>query len=211
MKMKVEQPKVQTENLDRVPLASLASKEEVHDKQIQNAVLEYLDVRKVSLERTVFRNVTILESSLEQAECTDVIFEKCDFSNVHFVGSFFHRVIFRNCKLIGTDFSDSRLQHAQFLDCIGDYANFRFAKFKQARFEDCSLKGSDYCGAAVHNFEWNRCNLDRVNLSQVKLNGVDLSDCHFDSLIVNPEDLVGCKIAAHQAMVFVGLLGMVVE
>jgi len=45
----------------------------------------------------------------------------------------------------------------------------------------------------------------------VKLKGVDLSTCEFDSLIVNLEDLEGCKIAPNQASVFVGLLGLIIQ
>lgn len=48
-------------------------------------------------------------------------------------------------------------------------------------------------------------------LSGSKLNGIDLSDCEFDGLQVDIEDLNGRIISPHQASSFVGLLGLVIK
>jgi hypothetical protein len=44
-----------------------------------------------------------------------------------------------------------------------------------------------------------------------KLMGVDLSDCTFDELSVELQDLDGCMISSHQASTFVGLMGMIIR
>ncbi len=53
--------------------------------------------------------------------------------------------------------------------------------------------------------------MDQANLSGSKLEGIDLSDCEFDGLMVEIEDLKGCTISHSQASSFVGLLGLVIK
>jgi uncharacterized protein YjbI with pentapeptide repeats len=135
VKFKIEQPKILVELLETKSIRSLESKDEISNGVIESTTIESQDAIRVSMDKMIFRNVTITESSLEQIELTDIVFENCDFSNVNFSSSFMHRIEFRNCKLIGTSFSQSRFQNVRFLDCLGDFSNFRFATFKQAGFE----------------------------------------------------------------------------
>lgn len=212
MKSKLEPPNIPadlTDLADRVH--SLQAKDEFSIGSIEDITIVRQEARKVSFDKVVFKNVTITESSLTEMELTDVIFDKCDLSNVNCSGSIFHRTEFRNCKLIGTDFTKSRLQHVRFQSCLGDYARFRFAAFKQACFEACSLKSSDFYQSVLQAFTFAGCPLDQAVLSGTKLKGIDLSDCDFDELFVEIEDLRGCIISERQASAFVGLLGLVVK
>ncbi|MDY7991285.1 pentapeptide repeat-containing protein [Paenibacillus polymyxa] len=212
MKIKMELPKIPVDlPVLNEEMYSLRSKGEYRMGSVEDMILDNVEAVKVSLEKMTFKNVTILESSLPESEWTDVIFDKCDLSNVHFSGSFIHRVEFRNCKLLGTDFSRSRLQNVRFSDCLGDYSMFRFANFKQVGFEDCSLISADLYHLTLQKTFFNRCNLDQAMLSGSKLKGIDLSDCEFDGLQVDIEDLNGCIISPHQASSFVGLLGLVIK
>lgn len=211
MTPKITAPKIQEGRLEPETELYVESRLEIADRLIEQTELTELDADRVSFDRVICRQVTITESALREAEFTDTVFENCDFSNVNFADVFLNRVEFKNCKLIGTDFGGGRMQQVRFTDCIADYANFRLVKFKSALFEDCSLIGTDYYAAAVQQFGFERCKIDRINLAEAKLGGVDLSTCEFDSLIVNLEDLQGCRIAPHQAAVFVGLLGLIIE
>ncbi|ASR49138.1 bTB/POZ domain-containing protein KCTD9 [Paenibacillus kribbensis] len=212
MKMKLELPKIPMDlPVLNEEMYSLRSKDELDTGTVEDMVLDHMDVVKVSLDKMTFKNVTIMESSLPESEWTDVIFDKCDLSNVDLSGSFIHRVEFRNCKLLGTDFSRSRLQNVRFLDCLGDYSMFRFSNFKQVGFEDCSLVSADLYHLTLQKTFFTRCNLDQAMLSGSKLKGIDLSDCEFEGLQVDIEDLNGCMISPHQASSFVGLLGLVIK
>ncbi|MNC63849.1 Pentapeptide repeats (8 copies) [compost metagenome] len=120
-----------------------------------------------------------------------------------------NRVEFRDCKLLGTDFSHSKIQHTSFQDCIGHYSNFRFAEFKQVSFNSCSLVHSDYYQSKNKlNLDFSNCDINKASLSGLKLKGIDLSDCQFEELLVESEDLEGCTIAPHHASSLIGLLGI---
>jgi hypothetical protein len=212
MKNKMELPKIPADlPVLNEEIRSIRSKDELSIGSVEDIILDNMEAVKVSLEKMTFKNVTIMESSLPESEWTDVIFDKCDLSNVNFSGSFIHRVEFRNCKLLGTDFSRSRFQNVRFSDCLGDYSMFRFANFKQVGFEDCSLISADLYHLTLQKTSFARCNLDQATLSGSKLKGIDLSDCEFDGLQVEIEDLNGCIISPHQASSFVGLLGLVIK
>lgn len=212
MKSKLEQPKIPSDLPDISDrMHALMTKDEFSHGCIEDITIHSQEAARVSFEKIVFRNVTIAESSLPDAELTDVIFEKCDLSNVDFAGIFLHRTEFRNCKLMGTDFTKSRLQHVSFLSCLSDYALFRFANFKQVEFEDCSLVSADYYQSSLNKTSFIRCKIDQAILSGVKLKGIDLSDCDFDELMVEIDDLRGCIISAGQASTFAGLLGLVIK
>jgi uncharacterized protein YjbI with pentapeptide repeats len=76
---------------------------------------------------------------------------------------------------------------------------------------ECSLVSGDFFQATPQKLEFTECNIDQALLSGVKLKGMDLSDCNFDSLHVDIEDLDGCIISDAQAASFVGLLGLIVK
>jgi uncharacterized protein YjbI with pentapeptide repeats len=212
MKPKIEAPKI-PDNLTPWgrDILSLQPKDEFRLFSISDMVLEGQEAAKVSFEKAVFKNVTVTDSSLTGLELTDVVFDKCDLSNVCLTDSFFHRTEFRHCKLIGTDFTRSRFQNVRFVGCSGDYSAFRFCKFKQAAFENNSLISADYFHSALQKTWFTECRIDQANLSGVNLEGIDLSDCEFDGLKVEIEDLNGCIIAPHQASSFAGLLGLIMK
>ncbi|HFL2538681.1 TPA: hypothetical protein ACG3G9_003845, partial [Clostridioides difficile] len=56
-----------------------------------------------------------------------------------------------------------------------------------------------------------QCNIDQSFMTGTKLKGLDLSNCQFDSLVLNMEDLNGCVISPYQAATFVGLMGIVIK
>jgi uncharacterized protein YjbI with pentapeptide repeats len=78
-------------------------------------------------------------------------------------------------------------------------------------FEDCSLISADYYTSIFKKILFTRCNMDQAYMIGSKLTGVDLSDCTFDQLNVEIQDLDGCIISSHQASSFVGLMGMIIR
>lgn len=212
MKQKLDLPKIPdglvsiTNDLNR-----LRTKDEFRLGQASDCTIAGQDAQKISIDKCIFRNVTVTESSLVGIEMTDVVFEKCDLSNVCLTDAFLHRVEFRNCKLIGTDFTRSRFQNVRFLGCVGDYMLLRFAHFKQVAFENSSLRSSDFYYSTLHKTAFSACHIDQTVFSGCKLEGIDLSDCEYDGLIVEIEDLNGCIISQRHASSFVGLLGLITK
>ncbi|WP_342555918.1 pentapeptide repeat-containing protein [Paenibacillus sp. FSL R7-0652] len=209
--MKIEKPKLQQQLLEAEPVYALESKTEYKDRLIENIALDLQEVSKVSFENVLFRHVTILESTLEHCEFTDVRFEHCDFSNVNLQDSFMHRTQWLNCKLVGTDFSGSRWQNVSVLQSICDYSSFRFAHLKQVEYAECSLAGADFAYLKLQKIALSLCKMDQVIFTGTAMKGMDLSDCDFDALLLTLEDLAGCAIAPHQAASFVGLMGLIIK
>ncbi|MBR2566320.1 MAG: pentapeptide repeat-containing protein [Paenibacillus sp.] len=209
--MKIDKPKRFEHLLESEPIHALESKTEYKDRLIENVTLDLQEVSKASFERVVFRHVTLLESSLEHCEFTDVRFEHCDFSNVNLQDTFMHRTEWKNCKLVGADFSGSRWQNVSVLQSIADYSNFRFAHLQQVQYAECSLIGADFAYLKLQKIELNECKLDQVTFTGTSMKGLDLSDCEFDALTLTIEDLMGCVIAPYQAATFAGLMGLIIK
>lgn len=209
---KMESPKI-TSDLPElsIDLNSLQSEDQYDYGLVSDQLMEYQDVRKVSFEKIIFKNVTITETSLTELELTDVIFDKCDLSNVNFSNSAIHRTEFRSCKLIGTDFTGSTLRNVRFSSCFGDYATFRFFNARQVAFEECSLICADFYQTTLQKVSFTGSKIDQAQLSGTKLHGIDLSDCDFERLGVEIQDLSGCIISPYQASSFAGLLGLVIR
>lgn len=212
MNFKMDQPNI-PDQLDILTheVHSLRTKDEFRLKSVSDVFIDGQDAQKVSFDKCVFKNVTVTESALVGIELTDVVFERCDLSNVCLTDSFLHRTEFRNCKLIGTDFTRSRFQNVRFLGCVSDYASFRFTNFKQAAFESNSLIRADFFHSDLQKTMFTACHIDQAVLSGTKLEGIDLSDCEFDGLVVEIEDLKGCIISQRHAYTLVGLLGVIMK
>lgn len=212
MSNKIEQPRIpEPELLLPQQIHSLASKDEFSRCLISGSLIEYQDAARVSFDKTIFKNVTIAESSLNGIELTDVIFDHCDLSNVDFSDAFIHRTAFRDCRLIGTDFTRARFQNVSVIGCIGEFAVFRFVSFKGVSFERSSLISADYYQSSLNGLYFSECNLDQATLAGCRLKDIDLSDCEFTGLTVDLQDLNGCIISAEQAASFAGLLGLVIK
>jgi len=212
MKHKIEAPNVPDSLTDMTAeLTALRTKDELRLGAVSDTVIEGQEARKVSFEKMVFTNVTVTDCTFVGIELTDVIFEKCDLSNVCLTDSFFHRTEFRNCKLIGTDFARSKFRNVRFTGCVGDYAAFRLSDFKHTVFEGNSLVGADYYHCSLHKSAFADCQIDQAIMSGTRLEGIDLSDCEFDGLTVEIEDLKGCAVSARQASSFAGLLGLIIK
>lgn len=186
-------------------------RDDFHGGLISGTHLTGLEAERVAFSQFRFRQVTITESMLIGLELMDVVFEGCDLSNVCLSDASLHRVVFHQCKLMGTEFSGGTLHHVTFSECLADMALFRFARCKHVSFCQCSLVAADFYHADLQKSDFASCRLDQAVLSGCRLAGMDLSDSHFESLVVEVEDLQDCEIAQHQAASFAPLLGLIVK
>ena len=197
--------------LDEIPYKDLQSDDFFEMGMFKDTMIENRKATKVTFDNFRFESVTMTETSLHFLELTDVIFERCDLSNLDFSNATIHRTEFRNCKIIGIDLTEATLRNVLFHNCIGDFANFRYANFKQVLFEESSLRSADFYSSTFLKVYMQQCNLDAVQLSATKLDGMDLSNCEFTVLGVGIEDIKGCTISKEQASVFANLFGLIVK
>ncbi|RTE08902.1 pentapeptide repeat-containing protein [Paenibacillus whitsoniae] len=207
--LKIEQPKLPA---DMPPLVLKEERMEPEDS-FHTGIISQCDIDnqrayKVAFDKIIFRNVTFSRISMKEIELTDVIFEKCDLSNVDFGTATIHRTEFRDCKIMGMNLSDATIRNTGFYNCLGDYLTLRMANLKQVLFHQCSLIGADFYEATVQKIALEDCKLDQAQLSGVKLEGIDLSTNSFARLGVNVENLRGCIISREQAAVFANLIGL---
>lgn len=81
MNNKIEPPRIPDPGLlTPQDIHTLASKDEFSRCLFEGALIEYQEATRVAFDKTIFKNVTITESSLQRIELTDVIFDHCDLS-----------------------------------------------------------------------------------------------------------------------------------
>lgn len=205
---KLEEPRL-PHNLPLLELDQLDSGQYIEAGLLQDASIEYQEAHKVIVDKTVFRNVVFAQCSLIGVELTDVVFDKCDLSNANFSDAIIHRSEFLNCKMVGTNLTGATLRNVRFQQCLADYATLRFADMKSIVLEECSLIKSDFYHCKLQKKTvFRQCNIDGAQFSGTELDGIDLSDCEFNGIGVEADNLKGCFIAREQAYLFAGLFGL---
>src|SRR5699024_10249486 len=125
-------------------IQSLKDEDIIEYKQIEKQQLLSTSLAYVQFKKTVFRNIRFVDTEWIRLECTDVIFENCDFSNIAFIDAVFHRVTFKNCKLMGTNFADTNIQDCSFEECVSRLSNYSYAKMNRISFTDCQLDQTEW-------------------------------------------------------------------
>ncbi|WP_227011657.1 pentapeptide repeat-containing protein [Paenibacillus lutimineralis] len=209
--LKIEPPRVAPDELSLLELPGIGSNDNYEMALVQDCVIEDQEANKATFDMVKFKNVLFSNTSLTGIELTDVIFEKCDLSNIDFSGAIIHRTEFRDCKMMGMNLTDATLRNVVLNHCLADYANFRFSNMKQVIIQDSFLRKADFGYSKWLKVEFYQADIDQAQLSDIDLNGIDLSDCAFNGLGVNVENLRGCIITREQAYVFANLFGLIIK
>ena len=91
----------------------------------------FLEERFLEFKECKFDNMIFAESKMVKSDLSNVIFEKCDLSNVDFTDSSIHRVVFKNCKMTGVNMADCNLKYVQIINSKCDYLNLSFSKLEE--------------------------------------------------------------------------------
>ncbi|WP_088815851.1 MULTISPECIES: pentapeptide repeat-containing protein [Listeria] len=169
------------------------------------------ETESLVINQSKFENVFFEGRYYPKFDLTDVLFEKCNLSNVTLYSSTVHRVTFSDCKLTGVDFSDSLLHNVTFQNCLLDLAGFSFSKFKNATFIDCQLTGAEFESTEFKQFSFQNCLLTDCLFANTSLSGLDFTSCTFEKLIASIESLKGLKVNEEQALKLSTLLGIIIE
>src|SRR6476620_2483556 len=108
-KLKIQQPKIPS---SLTPL-DFNDREDSYINMaiISDCSISQEEIEKLIFEEVVFKNVTFLDGSFRFIQLTDVIFDRCDLSNVDFTDGIIHRVEFRDSKLLGLNLADATLRN----------------------------------------------------------------------------------------------------
>lgn len=166
---------------------------------------ENLVIRQSTLTRIVMQN-----TRLERFEASNVIFEKCDFANLTWIGGSFHQVIFKQCKLTGTNFSESFLRDCQFIECKASLSSFSNSKFNRVLFDDCELEEADFLEVNWTKFALTNSLLNRTNWLGTKVATLDFTSDTFEEILL-PQQLRGLVVNQEQAITIAVNLGLVVQ
>ncbi|GAA0351865.1 pentapeptide repeat-containing protein [Bacillus horti] len=182
---------------------------------IENGIIENIATQlradHVGFSELYLKSVQLQGSQLNASNWTDVIFEKCDLSNVKFNRAQFNRVRFVDCKMVGTDFDEAVFADVQFVQCQGQLSTWSVSTCKDMSFEDCQLKSASFFEAVFERIQFGKSYIDDVQFTGTSLADVDLSLCHFDSIHASAGDLVGSVISPEQAVAFVQAFGVKVK
>ncbi|MCA5012332.1 MULTISPECIES: pentapeptide repeat-containing protein [unclassified Enterococcus] len=173
--------------------------------------LSYQDLRNLVFRECHFDKLTMNRNHLERFECSNVIFEHCDFSNTEWLGASFHQVHFRRCKLTGTNFAESYLRDCTFEDCLADYASFSATNQKVVHFNQTSLNDTEFVEVVWNNLLFEECSLTGSNWFHTKLKELDLRKSTFEKIAFSQELIKGLKVTTEQAVIIAAGLGLSIE
>lgn len=171
----------------------------------------YQTAENMALQGCMLKNIHLQNTHLPRFDCTNVIFENCDLSNVVWIGASFWRVIFRGCKLTGANFAESHLRDCVFEDCLADFSSFSNATLKVVTFDHCQLNEAEFFEMNWQHTRLTNSQLTGSNWFHVKLKGLDFSTNIFDRIALSQENLPGLIVNQEQALVIAMGLGIVIS
>jgi uncharacterized protein YjbI with pentapeptide repeats len=142
--------------------------------RIESGDLTGLVSQDVHLARCLMSGVQATGCSLERPRFTDVVLEKCNFSNAELPNLEAVRVEFKGCFLTGLISGDSDFEDVLFEECRLGYAQLRFCRFSKVILRNCDLTGADFSGTTMESVEFRGCEMKEATFERCKLSNVDL-------------------------------------
>lgn len=179
--------------------------------KVQDGDQSYSSAKNIVLHESELSHFIMQNTRLERFECSNVIFDHCDFSNLSWLSASFHQVIFRQCKLVGTNFAESYLRDCMFDDCLANFASFSYTNFNTVTFRHCMLNEAEFSEIKWRNLNMKSNQLSHTNWILTNLAGLDLSSNSFESIALSQEFIKGLKVNQEQAITIAQGLGLIIE
>ena len=189
----------------------------LEDEEILSGLLinggdqSYLDAKNMVLRESHVQKLTMQKTVLRHFECSNVIFEKCDFSNLEWIGGSFHQVVFHQSKLTGTNFAESYLRDCTFTDCIASMSSFSSTNLKAVSFDHCQLEDSEFYEVTWKNLFLSDNQLTGSNWFRTSLKGLDFTTNFFTTIALSQDYLAGLIVNQEQALVIAQALGLQIK
>ena len=167
---------------------------------------------RVFINNQIFINKTIkdmetLKISFSNCVFENVIFEKCDFSDVFFQDkTVLNNCTFKRCNLNGTLFFDSQISFSKFVYCKMNRTSFyEVTELTGTLFDNCNIKDVFFPLPAFHDnkiigkisesgFGTQREKIEKLNsdFSEAKISFIDFIRCDLSSTILPNDPNVIC-------------------
>ncbi|GCF95916.1 hypothetical protein NRIC_38070 [Enterococcus florum] len=174
----------------------------------ENYDYSYARAANVLIRTSYLKDVTMQRTQLERIDCSNVIFEKCNLSNLEWIAGSFHQVVFDQCKLTGVNFAESYLRDCRFINCVADFSSFSNCNFKHVQFQDCNLENSEFYELTWKHLFLQQNSLTNSNWMHTSLKELDVSDNVFDRIMLSADRLNGLITNQEQALSIAAGLGI---
>lgn len=189
----------------------LEDEESFIGSELSNTDQSYGEASSLLIRDSHLRGITMQRATLERFECSNVIVENCDFSNLEWIGGSFHQVLFKQCKLTGINFAESYLRDCQFENCLTEFSSFNTTKLDSTAFIDCRLDNSEFEQVTWKNLLFEGCFLSSTVWFDTSLNGLDLTKNKFQSIALSRELISGLIVNQEQALTIAETFGMIIQ
>ena len=154
-----------------------------------------------------FRNVEFREG-MPGTEFVDVIFDHCDFSNLHMEESSFRRCEFRSCRMVGAKLVQCSLRDVLLDHCLASYINLSASSWQTGEWRQCVMKEGYFTEMVQKNLSVHDCDFTGAEWHHTALTGMDFSDSVLNDCAFTAEDLRGLTVNSQQAARLAALLGL---
>ena len=148
---------------------------------------------------------------LKKIKFIDCHFLSCDFSNLDFSQSLFHRVHFDQCKATGSIFRKSKFKFITFSKCQCTLTDFSESNFEGAIIAESNFSESAFQSCQQTNMKTTHVDFTQADFSDTALAKMDLSGCTMNGVRLSPHLLKGLSVDPQQAIGLVQLLGIIVK
>ncbi|KAF1297318.1 hypothetical protein BAU15_11240 [Enterococcus sp. JM4C] len=179
--------------------------------KLDDADYSYDSCNNLVIRESHLKRLTMQRTKLERFECSNVIFEKCDLSNLEWLAASFQQCLFKQCKLIGTNFADSYLRDCQFDDCLGTLSSFSNTNLKAVSFTNCNLTDTEFVEVTWRNLTLEKSQLTGSSWFHTKLNKLNLSSNYFEKIALSQDLMRGLVVNQEQAIIIAMGMGLVIE
>ncbi|SCS33652.1 pentapeptide repeat-containing protein [Staphylococcus caeli] len=209
--MKVQQPKI-SKKLEPKVLDDIFFMEDdiLELAEINKSSLENNQLKRLLIYGSYIKDCNFANADLGRVDFTDVIFENCDFSNTNMEHGSIHRAVFKHCRMTGAMLKDMRFGDIVFNEVKGDFITIIESKIEKFLIENSNITNAEFHQNKLNHVIFTNTDINELSNFQTSLKTCDISKSYFETLTINKEDLVGCKISREQAIQFASLMGLIV-
>ena len=185
----------------------LNSREKINMEDLLKDINKKSFVTGLSFSNRTIKNMKGLNLTFLECVFENVIFERCDLSNVGFRnGTVITNCVFKQCNLNGTLFFDSQIYSSKFMSCKMNRTSFyEVTELTGTLFDNCNIKDVFFPLPAFHDnkiigkisesgFGTQREKIEKLNsdFSEAKISFVDFIRCDLSSTILPNDPNVIC-------------------
>ena len=207
--MKIVKPKI-SKYLDKVILNEDITMDDLIDIEVENQEIDF-KIKEREFNGCRFINVDFSLFPLENISLIDCIFECCNLSGCDFSGNSIHRVKFDRCNMVGCNFILSSIKDVSVFESKGNYINFSDSKIKYFEIVDSVFKEGRFVSTKFEDCVFDKVNFEGCEFLNTSLKGIDFSSCIIDGIGVRGDDIRGMIVNDSQALMLIGLFGIVVK